>query len=242
MPPLINRTAYRSGVWGNAPIVETMFDQSIAVLLDEQFNNFDTTSSTGDWVSTQATSGTAAISTAAPGALLLDAGATTDNQGIQIQRTKSPLVPAANKSIWWETKVTLSASTPPVTRAQLFIGYAAIDTTVIASGAMSTQNHLGFLIVDGGLLVSTFSADKAGTGTTKTGHTFVAATAVKLGFRYDGVADQVIPYVNGVALTSSAIATANVPKVAIYPTVVVQADSTDRPTLLVEGWRHIQLR
>lgn len=241
MPVLIDRTAYRAGVWGNAPVVERMFDQRVAVLLDEQFTGYDAAATTGDYVATQATTGTAAIDTTGPGGLLLDAGATTDNQGINLQRLKTPFVPAANKSIWAEFVVTLTATTPPVTRAQLFVGLAASDTTIIAAGAQTTNNRIGWQILDGALLVSSFTVDKAGTASTTTGHTFVAATQVRLGFRYDGTADTVQQYINGVA-TGSAIATANVPKAAIYPSFVCQSDGTDRPNLLIQGYRIMQLR
>lgn len=241
MPPLIDRTAYSRGVWGTAPLVETMFDQRIAVLLDDQFTTYDPAATTGDWVTTQAVSGTAAIDTTGPGGLLLNAGATTDNQGVQVQRVKTPFVPAAGKSIWAEFTVTLTASTPPVTRAQLWVGLCAIDTTIIASGAQTTNNRIGWQILDGGLLVSSFSCDKAGVASTTTGHTFVPATQVRLGFRYDGTADTIQQYINGVA-TGSAIATASVPKVAIYPSFVCQSDGTDQPNLLIQGYRILQLR
>jgi len=231
---------FQLGVWKNAPIDRLRYDPFYAVQLIEQFQDFDTTATTGSWVSTQSTSGTSAVSTTVPGALLLDAGAVTDNQGIQVQRTKTAIVPAANKSFWFETKATLSAATPPVTRAQLFIGLCAADTSIIASGAISTNNRLGWYIGDGGLLVSVFTADKAGTATTGTGHTFVAATAVKLGMFFDGVADTVQPFVDGVPV-GTAIATTYIPKVVVYPSAVCQADGTDRPTLLIEGMKIIQL-
>lgn len=239
--PLLSSPAFQRGVWGNAPLVERGFDQSLAVQLDEQFVSYDAASTTGDYLATQATTGTAAISTAVPGALLLDAGATTDNQGINLQRLKTAFVPAANKSIWAEFYVTLTAATPPVTKAQLFVGLAASDTSIIASGAQTTNNRIGWQILDGGLLVSSFTVDKAGTGTTATGHTFVAATAVKLGFVYDGVADTVQQYINGVA-TGDPIATTYIPKVAVYPSFVCQSDGTDRPNLLIQGYRVVQLR
>lgn len=238
MAARISGSAFRAGVWFNAPHVENEFDPSVAFVLDEQFGDYDATNT---WTATQATSGTAAISTTVPGALLLDAGATTDNQGINVQRLKSCFVPAANKSLWFETKVTLSASTPPVTKAQLFIGLAASDTSIIAAGAQTTNNRIGWQILDGGLLVSSFTCDKAGTGTTATGHTFVDATAVKLGFYYDGVADTVQQFINGVA-TGTAIATTYIPKVALFPSFVCQSDATDRPTLLIQGLRVMQLR
>lgn len=237
--PLIDRTAFRAGVWGNAPIVESRFDPSVAVVWEYNAARYD---STDEWTLTQATSGTAAISTTAPGALFIDSGATTDNQGVNLQALKAGFLPAANKSLWFEADFSVSAATPPVTRLQLFIGLAASDTTIIASGAMSANNRIGWQILDGGLLAATFTADKAGTGVTATGTTLVDATRVKLGFRYDGSADTVVQYVNGVA-TGTAVATANIPKAAlIYPSVVIQSDATDRPTMLLRSMRVIQLR
>lgn len=232
---------YGSGLWRDCPLLEYLHDPSIGVMLDEPFQSYDAAATTGDYVLTQATSGTAAISTAHPGALLIDSGATTDNQGVNLQRLKSAFLPAAGKDIWAEWRVLLTAATPPVTRAQLFVGLAASDTTIIAAGAQSTNNRIGWQILDGALLVSSLTCDKAGVGTTATGHTFVAATAVRLGFKYDGTADTVQQYINGVAV-GTAIATANIPKVAIYPSFVCQSDGTDQPHLVVMPYRIFQLR
>lgn len=239
--PLIDPAAYQLGVWKDAPIAEHAFDPSIAIKLDEQWQSFNTVASTGDWVSTQATSGTATLSTTQPGTMVLDAGATTDNQGIQIQRVKSPFVPAAGKSIWYEVSVLLTATTPPVTRAQIFIGLCAIDTTIIAAGAMTTNNRIGWQILDGGLLVAGFTCDKAGVASLTTGFTFTPATVVKLGFKYDGANDTIQQYVNGLAV-GTPIATANIPKVAIYPSFVCQSDGTDQPILQIGPPRLYQLR
>lgn len=240
MATLIDRAAFHAGVWANAPLIERLFDQSLATWVDEQFVGYDPQTG-GEWTLTQATAGTATISTAVPGALLLDAGATTANQGVNLQRLTTAFIPAANKSIWAEFYVTLTATTPPVTKAQLFIGLAASDTTIFASGAQTTNNRIGWQIQTTELLTATFTCDKAGTGTTKTGPTLVAATAIKLGFRYDGVADTIVQYVNGVA-TGTAVATANIAKVVMYPSFVCQSDGTDRPNLIVQGFRILQLR
>lgn len=232
---------HMSNLWTSCPLMEYLHDPSIGVLLDERWTSYNAQATTGDYVLTQAAAGTAAISTAHPGALLMDAGATTDNQGANLQRLKSAFVPAANKSIWAEFRVALTAATPPVTRAQIFVGLAASDTTIIGSGVMTTDNHIGWLIEDGELLVSKFSADKAGTGVDATGHTFVDAAPVRLGFFYDGVADTLQQYVNG-AKVGAPIATANIPKVAVYPSFVCQSDATDRPNLIVFPYRIFQLR
>lgn len=234
-------TAYTTGLWQNCPLWEQLFDPSIGVLWDYNATAYDAAATTGDWTLTQATSGTAATSTTAPGALLIDAGAVTDNQGVNLQNLKAGFVPAANKSIWMEADFSITAATPPVTRLQLFVGLAASDSSIIAAGAQTTNNRIGWQILDGGLLVTTFTCDKAGTATTKTGPTLVDATRIKLGFFYDGAADTVQQYVNGVA-SQTAVATANIPKLVVYPSIVVQADATDRPTMLLRTFRVYQLR
>jgi hypothetical protein len=234
-------TNYTTGVWQSCPLWAYQFDPSIGVLYEDGFTSYDAAATTGDWTLTQATTGTAAISTTVPGTLLVDAGATTDNQGANLQNLKAAFVPAANKSIWAEFCVTLTATTPPVTKAQLFVGLAASDTTIIAAGAMTTNNRIGWMILDGGLLVTTFTCDKAGTATTKTGPTLVDATRIRLGFVYDGAADTVQQYVNG-ATSGTAVVTANIPKLVIYPSLVCQSDATDRPNLLVHSIRVFQLR
>jgi hypothetical protein len=191
-------STYLTGsLWRNCPLLEFLHDPSIGFMVDEQWSTFDTTSSTGDYVSTQATAGTAAIDTASPGTLKIDAGSSTSGQGMNLQRLKAGILPAANKSIWGEFYIALTANTPPVTKAQIFVGLAASDTTIIASGSQSTNNRIGWQIETSGLLVTTFTADKAGTATTKTGPTLVDATKIRLGFFYDGVADTLQQYVNG---------------------------------------------
>lgn len=234
-------TAYATGsLWQDCPLLEYIHDQSIGVLLDERWQGFNTVSTTGDWVSTQATSGTAAIDTTAPGRLKIDAGATTSGQGMNLQRTKSAFIPASGKDLWAEFKVLLTASTPPVTKAQLFVGLAASDTTIIASGSQTTNNRIGWQIQTGENLALTFTVDKAGTGTTATGATLTAATAIRLGFKYDGTADTIQQYINGVA-TGSAIATTYIPKLVVYPSLVCQSDGTDQPVLYVSPFRVFQL-
>lgn len=229
-------TTYTSGLWKTCPVLEWMFDNNVGVYLNDQFTSYNATATTGDWVGTAATAGTAATGTAEPGVLVLDSGSTTQGQGMQVQRTKSAFVPAANKSIWFEAKVKLVTSLS----AQVFVGLAAADTTIIASNAVSTNNRIGWSSVTGdGVLL--LNSDKAGTGTTATGTTLVAGTYQYLGFVYDGVADTVQQYVNGVA-TGSAIATANIPKVVTYPSFVCQTHGTTQPLLHVAGYRVFQLR
>lgn len=233
-------SGHQTNIWATCPLQEYLFDPQIGHLCDEQWNSYNAAATTGDYVGTQATAGTAVISTAVQGALLIDAGSTTQHQGFNLQRLKSMFLPAANKSIWAEFKISLTASTPPVTKAEIFVGLAASDTTFYSSGAHSTNNRIGWHIQTAENLALTFGADKAGASTTKTGTTLVDATAVKLGFFYDGVQDTIQQYINGVA-TGTTISTTNVPKAAIYPTFVCQTDGTDQPKLTVYPYRIFQL-
>lgn len=238
--PVLSPTYSTSSLWRTCPLWEYLFDPSIGIMFDWDGTNYNSAANT-DWTGTAATTGSAATSTAVAGALTLDAGATTANQGFQIQNLKCGIIPAANKSIWYECRFRLTATTPPVTKAQIYVGLAASDTTIIAAGAMSTNNRIGWEILNGGLLVTTFTCDKAGTATTKTGPTLVDATDIRLGFFYDGAADTVQQYVNGAA-SQTAVATANIPKVVIYPSVVCQSDGTDQPNLILQSIRCFQLR
>lgn len=219
---------------GYAPALEAVCNPTKYFMYREDFAHYD---ATNDWTLTQATAGTGVISTTIPGALTLDAGSTTVVQGPQIQQKKAAFIPAANKSIWYEATVLITSATLAF---EAFIGLAAVDTTIIATSAMSTNNRIGWTSVthDGVML---FDSDKAGTGTTKTGVTIVSGTAVNFGFIYDGGADTLQQYINGVA-TSAAIATANIPKLVIYPSFVCQSGGTDQPTMSIMGLQIIQQR
>lgn len=239
--PAISTTYLTSSLWQTAPLLEYLFDPSIGFMLDENFSAYDAAATTGDYLLTAATTGTGAILTTAPGTLQLDAGATTAAQGANLQRLKAGFLPAANKSIWAEFNISLTATTPPVTKGQIYVGLAASDTTIIASGSQSTNNRIGWQIETAGLLQMTFTADKAGTATTKTGPLLVDATKIRLGFVYDGVADTLQQYINGAA-SGTAVATANIAKLVMYPSFVCQSDGTDRPNLNIHGYRIFQLR
>lgn len=233
--PLINAAAFRAGVWANAPLVEHRFDPSIAVLLDEQWQSYDPEATNGDWVLTQATTGTGAKSTADPGVLLLDSDSTTSTQGAQIQRVKSAFVPAAGKHIWAEFQIKIVDTYDKV---ELFVGLSEIDTTTIASSANSSANHIGWECVsDDGVLV--FAGEKAGTRGTASAATIAEDTWIKLGFYVDGVTS-ITQYVNGVA-TGTALATANIPVVALFPTFVCQSAGTNDPIMHIRPFRVVQL-
>jgi len=227
---------FAANLWKTCPLQEYLHDPSIGVLLDEQWVSYDDTATTGDYVTTQATTGTAAISSAAPGVLELDSNSTTATQGVQVQRAKSCFLPAANKHIWAEWKFKIVDT---YDKAEIFVGLSEIDTTIIGTSANSSANHIGWqCVTDDGVLL--FTSEKATAGTTSACATIAEATYIKLGFYVNGVTS-IQQYVNGVA-TGTAHATANIPIVAVYPSFVCQSGATNDPIMHLMGYRIFQLR
>ena len=229
-------SGYSSNLWKSCPLLEYLHDPMIGFMVDERWDSYDAAATTGDYVLTQATAGTAAISTAAPGVLEIDSASATATQGAQIQRAKSAFVPAAGKHIWAEFKVKVVDT---FDKAELFIGLSELDTTLIASSANSSANHIGWqCVTDDGVLL--FSAEKAATGATKAAATIEEDTYISLGFYVNGVTE-VEQYVNGVLVGTNHV-TANIPVVAIYPSLVCQSGGTNDPILHSQGYRVFQLR
>jgi len=226
-------SAYATGLWRSCPLQEYVHDPSIGVLLDERFTRYD---ATDDYTLTQATTGTAAISTAAPGVLELDSGSTTVTQGANLQRLVSSFFPAAGKDIWFEAQIKIVDT---YDKAELFVGLSESDTTIIATSANSSANHIGWqCVTDDGVLL--FTSEKAGTGDTGAAATIAEATYIRLGFYVNGVTS-VTQYINDVE-TGTAKVTANVPIVVLYPSFVCQSGGTNDPIMHIAGYRVFQLR
>lgn len=227
---------YASNLWNDCPLLEYMFDPSIGVLLNETFQSYDPEATNGDWVLTQATAGTGAISAVDPGTLVLDSNSTTDTQGVQVQRVKSMFIPAASKDLWaeWECKI---ADTPDY--CQFFGGLSEIDTSIIATSANSSANHIGFETVTEDGIVIAVGEKASARGSVAAAHTFADDTWVKFGFKLTGVTTAEF-YVNGSSVGT--LATANIPAVAMYPSFVCQTAGTNDPILHVRALRIFQLR
>lgn len=233
--PQINPT-FQTNLWRTCPLAEYTHDPTVGVYYDERFVSYNAQATTGDWTLTQATAGSAAVSTVYPGALAIDAGSSTAAQGANLQRLKAAFVPAAGKDIWFEVEVRMTTSIV----AELFIGLAASDTSIISGSAQTTNNRIGWgSVTDDGVLL--FQADKAGTGTTAAAASVSTSAWKKLGFYYDGTADTLQQFIDGVA-TGSPITTTHIPKVVVYPSLVCQAGGTGQPVLNVRSLRVFQLK
>jgi len=230
--PSLNAT-YTKGPWTTCPLAEYAHDPSIGVYVNESWVDYD---ATDVYTLTQAVAGTAAISTAAPGVLEIDANSTTATQGVNLQRLGACFLPAANKDIWAEFKFKIVDT---YDKAEIFVGLANSDTSIIATSANSSTDHIGWqCVTDDGVLL--FTSEKGGAGTTSACATITEAAYIKLSFFVDGVTS-VQQYVNDVS-TGTAHATANVPILAMFPSFVCQSGGTNDPIMHLMGYRVFQLR
>ncbi len=225
---------FKTGIWADCPLLEYANDPSMGMLLDEPFICYD---ATDDYTLTQATAGTAGVSIAAPGVLEIDSSSTVAGQGANLQRTGGGfVVPAANKTIWFETSIKIDEATD----TELFVGMSEVDTAIIDTQANASTNHVGWHSVTGDDVLL-FSSEKAGAGTTSAAATLAAATYIKLGFKVTGVTS-IQQFINGVAV-GTAHATANIPIVKLVPSFICQAAGNGQdPIMHVGGYRIFQLR
>lgn len=225
-----------TNLWADCPLQEYLHDPSIGTYLNETFQSYNAAATTGDWVLTQATQGTGAISTAAPGVLELDSNSSTSTQGANLQRVKSVFLPAAGKDLWFEVSLKIVDTFDKV---ELFAGLSEVRTAIISSSANASDNHVGWqCVTDDGVLL--FSAEKATAGATKAAATIAEDTYIKLGFKISGVTG-IQQYINGVAV-GTAHATANIPVLAMVPSFVCQSAGTNDPIMHIRNLRIFQLR
>ena len=231
--PLVSYQGANSGrglspaLWAKQP--RDFQDLSVGFGITDDFLTFD---DENKWVLTQATAGTVALDVAAKGGvLLLDSNSTTNNQGVQVQlggaAGASSFIPSATSKIYYEARI--KAADIGSTTCQVFAGLAIVDTSVFASAANSTANHIGYEAINSTAVG--IHSEKAGTrSSTASAHTLVDDTYVKLGFVVDGLTS-VTPYVNGVAKTAI---TTNIPIVALTPSFVCHSSGTTDPILHVD--------
>ena len=224
-------------IWNQAPL-----QQVLGGGLGEGFGFIDDFLAFDDasyrWVLTQATAGTVALDVAAKGGvLLLDCNSTTNNQGVQVQAGgaagASSFIASANSKIYYEARI--KAADIGSTTVQIFAGLAEVDTSVFASAANSTANHVGFEAINTTSL--SYVHEKAGTRVSDTSAGTIADdTYIKVGFLIDGLTS-ITPFVDGIAGTKQ---TASIPIVELTPSFVCHSSGTTDPILHVDWVACIQ--
>lgn len=199
-------------------------------------------SGVGAFTSTQATAGTAlyiASPTTGLGSVLeLDSNSTTNTQGIQVQFPGLGVNPKDGMVIGWETMIQLKDI---ATAPEFFAGMATLDTTLIASGAISASDWIGYYDVAGGATcVPKFGVEDGSQDiSATTAHTFVDGDVTtdgtawaRLGFRWE-VGTKLEAYVNGSLIDASDVAESNAPDGPIVCSYVMQTNGTVDPIALV---------
>ena len=237
-------TTFPTGVWADCPLLAIACDPTVGYtffedFMDQKGDEIATTNMDG-WTVTQATTGAVDLSDTQQGGVLeMDSNSTTATQGVQIQYTEGtlPFIPVAGQDIWFECKLKV---VDDAVLTEFFAGLSEVDSTVIATSAVSPSNFIGWqCVTDDGVLL--FAAEKGDAGATKASTTLVEATYVRLGFHVKGITS-IDHYVNGVKQSTSHV-TANVPIVGLTPTFVCQsAGSSSEPILHLDWVKCVQIR
>ncbi len=207
-------------IWEQAPLAAYYSDPGAFVHLFQDFEQTLAASNTiGNWTGTVATSGTITSDTTNPsGILLLDAGAVTAGQGVQLQLALAPFKLHATLPTVFEARIKPTGLTS--LKFQDFVGLCAPQTAIITSNAVGTDDKIGFSgVTTTGVLRSNTTA--AATATLGTGLTVVNSTWYRLGFV--ATTTLVTFYVNGLAVGTS---TTNIPTSAMAPAVTIQSNAT----------------
>lgn len=209
--------------------------------IDQSYGRFfDVKNDLANATGTQATAGTGAYiaDTIAGGysVLEVDCNSTTNGQGYQIQWKNAGVYPEEGMVVYGHGRLRfVDIATAP----EFFLGLATIDTTLIASNAMSATNWVGFLSLSGGTIKvgvddGTEDLSDSAIHTMVDGATTTDGTEiVDLDIRWE-VGVKIEAWVNGVKADLTGIDLANEPDGGfIVPSVVCQTNGTTDPIVHV---------
>lgn len=218
--------------WADFNVERARFDPSYGRFYDQL--------ALAEATGTQATAGTGAYiaDTVVGGYAVLevDCNSTTNGQGYQLQWKGEGVYPEEGMVVYqyWRLRFKDIATGP-----EFFAGLATIDTTLIASDAMSATNWVGFLSLSGGTIKvgvddGTEDLSDSAIHTMVDGDTTTDGTdIVDLDLRW-AVGSKIEAWVNGVKADLTGIDLANEPDAGfIVPSVVCQSNGTTDPIVHV---------
>lgn len=220
-----------ASIWDQASIPAYFSDPFGFYHFHEDFDKLTIGTNTfGGWTFTSATSGSVVADTTDPnGAITISAGAVTAAQGVNFQFAQVPIKLHATVPTVFECKVKFGGLTS--LKIQAFVGLCAIQTAIIASSAVGTDDKIGFAgVTTTGVLQSNTTASS--TATTGTGVTIANSTSYRFGFV--ATTAKVSFFVNGSAAGAVSSSTTNIPTSALAPSIVCQANATVTPTMTVD--------
>jgi hypothetical protein len=214
-----------ASLWEDFPALVALAEPSLFTILEENFLKVTPSANAiPGWTTTTATSG--AVTLDATKGLKIDAGATTANQGVNLQLSSNRFTVAAGKPVWFEGRVRFEGLSS--LKIQFGFGLAAIQTAIITGGAVGTDDKIAF---DGATTAGTIVSDACASATSGTGTGFTIAnnTTYKLGFVAQ--TNRVDFWVNGAVVQSL---TSNIPTSALAPFITVKANGTVQPVCYLE--------
>lgn len=209
--------------------------------IDQTYGRFfDLKNDLANATGTQATAGTGAYiaDTVAGGysVLEVDCNSTTNGQGYQLQWKNAGVYPEEGMVHYAHLRLRFKDI---ATGPEFYGGLATIDTTLIASDAMSATNWVGFLSLSGGTIKvgvddGTEDLSDSAIHTMVDGDTTTDGTEiVDLDLRWE-VGTKIEAWVNGVKADLTGIDLANEPDGGfIVPSVVCQTNGTTDPIVHV---------
>lgn len=223
-------------LWRDCPREEIKGDFNAGYYYEDDFMDLVTGKYTFTDNTAVGSAATFALSTSTDcegGVALLSAVSTTSGEGGQIQSAGLPFYMATAQKLWFECRIAEKTIT---TAGETFIGLHEIDTTILASGALTGANMLGFSSVsDDNILL--FTGEKATVVSTKASHTLVEDTYVKLGFKV-GLKNGVLvaeQFINGVYQTATDIAAASIPALGLVLSAAMHGSGT-APIMKLDWW------
>lgn len=220
-------------LWKDCPWSDLKDNPGLGITYFDDFMGEANLVTAEGWVITAVTTGTLGLVAAEGGALIIDsAGSTTADDGAQAQLLNCRFLPAAGKTIWFEARVKMNDATD-----QYFVGLAATDTTLIASGVLDdVSDKCGFFhaVSETDDFISSITARGAADDATSD----VAANAdgvyTTVGFRITGLTS-VEFYVNGV-LVETGVTVANIPNAAMCLSLCSQIEATGADAEMTVDW------
>jgi len=220
-------------LWADCPWDEIVRNPGLGIAyFDDFLGQIDVTTGDG-WTITQVNSGAIAAVAAEGGAIIFDsAGNNAADDGVQAQLLNCRFLPAAGKTIWFEARVKMNDATD-----QYFIGLAATDTTLIASGVIDdVSDKCGFFhhAASTDNKISSITARAAADDATADVADNTDGAYMTVGFRITGLTS-VEFYVNG-ALVETGSTAANIPNAAMCLSAVAQIEGTGADAEMTVDW------
>jgi len=220
-------------LWQDCPWKEIEGNPGIGITYFDDFMGPANLATGEGWTITQVTSGTLSLAADEGGALVLDsAGNASADDGAQAQLLNCRVLPAAGKTIWFEARVKMNDATD-----QYFVGLAATDTTLIASGVLDdVSDKCGFFhaVSEADNKISTVTARTSAEDITSDVATNTDGTYMTVGFKINGLTS-VEFYVNG-SLVETGSTAANIPNAEMCLSLVAQVEATGADAELSVDW------